>query len=122
MICTFCNGHYFGGEMCIRDMICKEDGIIGGLQIFERTFELLDEACDVEFFASDGDHVEKGQLLGRVKGDVRVLLSGEQMCIRDRHDSFLNSQNTHKQVKHKENHIFHLLIILLFYQKHNLDF
>ena len=50
----------------VVDLICKEDGIICGLQIFERTFELLDEACDVEFFASDGDHVEKGQLLGRV--------------------------------------------------------
>ena len=65
----------------VVDLICKEDGIICGLQIFERTFELLDEACDVEFFASDGDHVEKGQLLGRVKGDVRVLLSGERVAL-----------------------------------------
>ena len=65
----------------VVDLICKEDGIICGLQIFERTFELLDEACDVEFFASDGDHVEKGQLLGRVKGDVRILLSGERVAL-----------------------------------------
>lgn len=43
----------------VVDLICKEDGIICGLQIFERTFELLDEACDVEFFVSDGDRVEK---------------------------------------------------------------
>ena len=65
----------------VVDLICKEDGIICGLQIFERTFELLDEACDVEFFASDGDRVEKGQLLGRVKGDVRILLSGERVAL-----------------------------------------
>ena len=65
----------------VVDLICKEDGIICGLQIFERTFELLDEACDVEFFARDGDHVEKGQLLGRVKGDVRILLSGERVAL-----------------------------------------
>ena len=43
---------------------------------------MLDEACDVEFFASDGDHVEKGQLLGRVKGDVRILLSGERVAFK----------------------------------------
>ena len=65
----------------VVDLICKEDGVICGLQIFERTFELLDEACDVEFFASDGDRVEKGQLLGRVKGDVRILLSGERVAL-----------------------------------------
>lgn len=46
-------------------------------QIFERTFELLDEACDVEFCV----YVEKGQLLGRVKGDVRILLSGERVAL-----------------------------------------
>ena len=66
----------------VVDLICKEDGIICGLQIFERTFELLDEACDVEFFASDGDHVEKGQLLGRVKGDVRVFTKWGTCCFK----------------------------------------
>ena len=65
----------------VVDLICKEDGVICGLQIFERTFELLDESCDVEYFASDGDRVEKGQLLGRVKGDVRILLSGERVAL-----------------------------------------
>ena len=50
-------------------------------EIIKKSFELLDEACDVEFFASDGDRVEKGQLLGRVKGDVRILLSGERVAL-----------------------------------------
>lgn len=36
-------------------LICKEDGIIAGLQIFERVFTLLDEKTQVEFFVKDGE-------------------------------------------------------------------
>ena len=43
------------------ELICKENGIIAGLQIFERTFKLLDEDVDVHFFAHDGDEVHKGE-------------------------------------------------------------
>ena len=60
------------------DLICKEDGIVCGLQIFARAFELLDENVKTEFFVSDGDAVQKGQLMGRVTGDIRVLLVGER--------------------------------------------
>ncbi len=60
------------------DLICKEDGIVCGLQIFARAFELLDENVKTEFFVSDGDAVQNGQLMGRVTGDIRVLLVGER--------------------------------------------
>ena len=56
-------------------LICKEDGIIAGLQIFERVFTLLDEKMQVEFFVKDGEKVKKGQTLAVVTGDIRVLLS-----------------------------------------------
>ena len=56
------------------DLICKEDGIICGLQVFERTFTLLDSNTTVEFFVKDGDHVKAGELKGKVHGDIRVLL------------------------------------------------
>ena len=59
-------------------LICKEDGIIAGLQIFERVFTLLDEKTQVEFFVKDGEKVKKGQTLAVVTGDIRVLLSGHQ--------------------------------------------
>lgn len=55
-------------------LICKEDGIIAGLQIFERVFTLLDEKTQVEFFVKDGEKVKKGQTLAVVTGDIRVLL------------------------------------------------
>lgn len=51
-------------------MICKEDGIIAGLQIFERVFTLLDEKTQVEFFVKDGEKVKKGQTLAVVTGDI----------------------------------------------------
>ena len=63
------------------DLICKEDGIIAGLSVFERVFVLLDQNTKVEFFVEDGDKVAKGQLLGKVYGDIRVLLSGERVAL-----------------------------------------
>lgn len=62
------------------DLICKQDGVIAGLQVFQRVFELLDKDTKIEFFCKDGDEVKNGQLMGKVTGDIRVLLSGEQGC------------------------------------------
>lgn len=63
------------------ELICKEDGVIAGLPIFKRTFELLDENTKVELKVSDGDRVKKGDLLAVVTGDIRVLLSGERTAL-----------------------------------------
>lgn len=63
------------------DLICKEDGIICGLQVFERVFQLLDSATKIEFYVQDGDAVTKGQLLAKVQGDIRVLLCGERTAL-----------------------------------------
>ena len=63
------------------DLICKEDGIICGLQVFERTFTLLDSNTTVEFFVKDGDHAKAGELMGKVHGDIRVLLCGERTAL-----------------------------------------
>lgn len=60
------------------DLICKEDGIICGMQVFCRTFELLDPDTKLELFVKDGDEVKKGQLMAKVHGDIRVLLCGER--------------------------------------------
>lgn len=62
-------------------LICKQDGIIAGLQIFERVFLLLDDTAEVEFFCKDGDSVKAGQLMAVVKGDIRALLSGERVAL-----------------------------------------
>ena len=63
------------------DLICKEDGIICGLQIFERVFELLDPDTVTEFYVKDGERVEKGQLMAKLRGDIRVLLCGERTAL-----------------------------------------
>ncbi len=63
------------------DLICKQDGVIAGLEVFERTFKLLDKETVVEFFCQDGDTVSKGQLMAKVHGDIRVLLSGERVAL-----------------------------------------
>ena len=63
------------------DLLCKEDGIIAGLPVFARTFALLDPETEVEFFVSDGNQVSSKQRLAVVRGDIRVLLSGERTAL-----------------------------------------
>lgn len=63
------------------DLICKEDGIICGLDVFARVFELLDEKTKIEFYVKDGDAVKAKQKLATITGDIRVLLSGERTAL-----------------------------------------
>ena len=63
------------------DLICKQDGILAGLQVFQRVFELLDGSTEVEAYCQDGDEVKAGQLMAKVRGDIRVLLSGERVAL-----------------------------------------
>lgn len=62
-------------------LICKQDGVIAGLDVFQRTFELLDEKTQVKKYFKDGDEVKKGDHLADVVGDIRVLLSGERVAL-----------------------------------------
>ena len=63
------------------ELICKQDGIVAGLEVFERVFWLLDQNVKVELYCKDGEKVTKGQLMGKVTGDIRVLLSGERVAL-----------------------------------------
>lgn len=69
---------YQAGEV---ELICKQDGVIAGLDVFKRVFELLDEKTEVAFYCKDGDIVKKGEKIGLVRGDIRVLLSGERTAL-----------------------------------------
>ena len=69
---------YVKGEV---QLICKQNGIISGLEVFKRVFELLDERTEVTFYCKDVDAVKEGQLMGIVTGDIRVLLSGERVAL-----------------------------------------
>ena len=69
---------YLAGEV---ELICKEDGIIAGLDVFKRVFELLDKNTEVTFYCKDGDEVKNGEKLGIIRGDIRVLLSGERTAL-----------------------------------------
>lgn len=70
-----------GEQQGEADLICKEDGIICGLQVFERVFTLLDENSELELFVKDGDSVKAGQLMAKLRGDIRVILCGERTAL-----------------------------------------
>ena len=63
------------------ELIAKQDGVICGLPVFKRVFELLDSSTEVRFFFNDGDRVHNKDLVGIVTGDIRVLLSGERTAL-----------------------------------------
>lgn len=63
------------------DLICKQDGILAGLDVFLRVFQILDEEVIGEFEYKDGDQVKKGEKIGTLTGDIRVLLSGERTAL-----------------------------------------
>ncbi|MBE7020061.1 MAG: carboxylating nicotinate-nucleotide diphosphorylase [Ruminococcaceae bacterium] len=63
------------------ELIAKQEGIIAGLDVFKRVFELLDKNTTFEFYFKDGDKVKPKDLIGIVKGDIRVLLSGERTAL-----------------------------------------
>ena len=63
------------------DLIAKEDGFIAGLDVYARVFHILDEKTEISFNFKDGEAVKKGDLLGTVTGDIRVLLSGERVAL-----------------------------------------
>jgi len=69
---------YCKGEV---ELICKQDGVIAGLEVFKRVFELLDDTTEVTFNCKDGDIVKNGEKLGIIRGDIRVLLSGERTAL-----------------------------------------
>ena len=63
------------------ELICKQDGVIAGLDVFKRVFELLDSNVTFDMQAKDGDKVTVGQHLGKITGDIRVLLEGERTAL-----------------------------------------
>ena len=70
--------HYRAGEV---ELICKQDGVIAGLEVFKRVFELLDTSTEIILYCNDGDTVKNGEKIGLVRGDIRVLLSGERTAL-----------------------------------------
>ena len=61
-------------------LICKEDGILAGLSVFRRTFELLGN-IEMQTSYKDGSEVKKGEIIASIRGDIRVLLSGERTAL-----------------------------------------
>ncbi len=68
-------------KMGTAELLCKEDGVIAGLWVFKRVFELLDDKINIDLATSDGDRVNSGQIIATVTGDVRAILSGERTAL-----------------------------------------
>lgn len=62
-------------------LICKQDGIIAGLNVFTRVFTLLDPKTNLKFYCKDGDSIKRMDLIGEVEGDIRAILSGERTAL-----------------------------------------
>lgn len=69
---------YQKGEV---ELICKQDGILAGIDVFMRVFTLLDKDTEFDISVHDGEEIKNGQKLGTISGDIRVLLSGERTAL-----------------------------------------
>ncbi len=69
-----------GGENCKVDLIAKEDGILCGIHVFKRVFEILG-GVDVEFLVSDGENIKNGQIIAKLEGSTLIILSGERIAL-----------------------------------------
>jgi nicotinate-nucleotide pyrophosphorylase (carboxylating) len=69
------------GHLGEAQLICKQDGVICGLPVFERTFKLLDEKTEIYYNCREGAPVKKGDFIATIRGDIRVLLSGERTAL-----------------------------------------
>ena len=63
------------------ELIAKADGVLAGLNVFARTFVLLDSEAKVVFYKKEGEEVQKGELIAEVTGDMRAILSGERTAL-----------------------------------------
>lgn len=70
-----------GAQKGEAQLICKQDGVLAGLFVFRRVFELLDADSEVKFLYEDGDTVKNGEIIGTVVGDIRAILSGERTAL-----------------------------------------
>ncbi len=62
-------------------LIAKQDGIISGLMVFKRVFDLLDDTFTIKMNFKDGDSVKAGDVVAVLRGDIRALLSGERTAL-----------------------------------------
>lgn len=63
------------------ELICKQDGVLCGLDVFARVFELLESGAHFDTAYHDGDAVKNGELIGVVYADIRTLLTGERTAL-----------------------------------------
>lgn len=63
------------------DLICKQDGVICGLPVFERVFKILNENIGIKFLAKEGEKVKRSQHIAEITGDMRVILQGERTAL-----------------------------------------
>lgn len=92
-----------GEEKAIVQLIAKEDGIIAGLSVFKRVFELIDENVEFEFYKKDGDFVKNKELIGEIKSCAKTLLSGERVALNYLQRMSGIATYTNKMVKELEN-------------------
>lgn len=69
------------GEVCSANLIAKEDGVIAGLDVFERVFMLLDSRIYIERYVEEGNFVKSGTRIMHISGNARAMLKAERTSL-----------------------------------------
>ena len=68
-------------ERAVFVLLSKDDGILCGLGPFGHVFELLDGKAELEAYFKDGDILKRGEVVARVRADLRSVLAGERTAL-----------------------------------------
>ena len=59
----------------------RVDGVLCGISIFERVFQILDNEISIEKYFKDGDLIKKGDVLAKLEGSAKTILKGERTAL-----------------------------------------
>lgn len=62
-------------------LLAKESGILCGIDVAKRVFEILDSNIKFEKLKTDGDNIQKGDVLAKIQGKTRAILMGERLAL-----------------------------------------
>lgn len=63
------------------NLIAKESGILAGINIFNRVFNLLDDTITIVNYKKDGDKLDKGDIIATINGKAKGILKGERTAL-----------------------------------------
>lgn len=75
------NAVYKNDRLAEISLYSKEEGVLAGIDVFKRVFELLDNSVEFTEYKKDGDNLLNKDLILKIRADVKTILSAERTAL-----------------------------------------